>query len=127
MIKLLFLFIFGFCSIAHAETYAVDRADGGVSIISYNESASDTLQDVVRDLGFEGRPIKRISESDIPASREDRDSWTVQGKKIVIDTDKKQAREAAKAEKEAEKDAVLAKLKISKKEAEALKRVTNGI
>lgn len=120
MRKLLILFLFGFCSVSYADTYAVDRSDGGVSIINYNEGSKDTLQEVIHDLGFDGRPVKRISASDLPSTREDRKYWTLQGNKVVVDAAKKQVAEAEKAAKEAEKDAVLAKLKISKAEFEKL-------
>lgn len=120
IIGFLFVFSIFFSFTVYADTYAVDRADGGVSIINYNEGSKDTLQDVIHDLGFDGRPVKRVSASDLPSTREDRKYWTLQGNKVVVDTAKKQVAEAEKAAKEAEKDAVLAKLKISRAEFEKL-------
>lgn len=102
------------------ESYAVERADGGVSIVHYYENSSDTLDKVLKDVGLEGRPFRRVQASDLPQTREDRNFWTLQGGKVVVDAAKKQAAEDAEAAKEAEREAVLEKLKISKEEFEKL-------
>lgn len=95
----------------YAETYAVERSDGGVSIIYYQEGSGDSLETVIKDLGFTGYPIKKIIPSDFPTDRSDRNYWKLNdvpvGKKVVIDTDKKQADETAKAAKEVRKQALL--------------------
>ena len=96
---------------ARAETYAVERADGGITVVAYQDGANDSLETVLRDLGLLGRPIKKVSNEDFPSDRSDRDFWKLNdipiGKKIVIDTVKKQAKEAEKAQKELRKQALL--------------------
>ena len=93
----------------HAEElYAVERADGGVSIVNYFGGKS--LEEVLKSSGLEGRPIKPITRADLP-SRADRNYWKMNdvpiGKKIIVDTVKRQEAEAAKAQKEARKQALL--------------------
>ena len=106
------------------DTYAVQR-DDGVSIVYYNPGSQKSLEQVLKDSGLEGKPLKRISPDDLP-SREDRNFWVLDdvpiGKKIKVDSSKKQAEEAKKQAKEAEKAAVLAKLKITKEELEKVTR-----
>lgn len=125
----LFLLLGSMCSKAlyAVESYAVERTDGGVSIVNYFEGSNDTLDDVLRDIGLSGRPIERISKADMPADRTDRNFWKLSGKKVVVDTVKKQAALDAKAQKDAEADSVLSKLKISRQEAQKLKEVISGL
>lgn len=93
------------------ELYAVERPDGGVSIIHYIPGSGDSLESVVNELGFSGFPIKRITKNDLPQDRTDRKYWKMNpvpiGKKIEIDTAKKTADETAKAAKEERKRALL--------------------
>ena len=106
------------------DTYAVQR-DDGVSVVYYNPGSQKSLDQVLKDSGLEGKPVKKISKDDLP-SREDRAFWVFNdvpvGKKIKVDTVKKQAEEAKKAAEEAERNAVLEKLKISKEELEKVIR-----
>lgn len=108
-----------------AESYAVEKPDGSVAIVNYFGGA-DSLSDVIEELGFSGYPIIRISASDLP-DRSDREFWSFNdvplGKKIKVDTDKKAAKEADKAQKRAEIDAVLLKLKVTEDEVKKLKDV----
>lgn len=94
-----------------AENYAVERPDGGVSIIYYHDGANDSLETVIKDLGFKGYPIKKIAASDFPSNRIDRKYWKLNqipiGKKIEIDNAQKQTDEAAAAQIEIRKRAVL--------------------
>ena len=128
MKKLIFVFFIVFSSNVYniyADTYAVERPDGGVSIIYYNEGASDSLESVINDLGFKGFPIKKVDVSDLPPDRSNRKYWKLNdipvGKKIIIDSVKKQVDLDAQAQKEIEKDAVFTKLKISRAEFEKIK------
>ena len=95
MKKLIFVFLIILSSPAFAETYAVERADGGVTIIDYNESANQSLETTLNDFGLSGRPIKRVLLPDFPSDRKDRKYWKMNdvpiGKKIIIDTVKKDA------------------------------------
>lgn len=117
MKKYLFISLFLFCSVCHAddfEKYVVDRPDGGISIVYVVNGSRDDIYDVLKSQGMEEYPYRRL-EGELP-SREDRDSWTRNGKKIVVDRDKKEAKQAQKAKREADKQAALAKLKLSEKE-----------
>jgi len=105
-----------------AETYAVDRADGGVSIVNYFDGASKSLDQVLNDIGLHGRPFKKIANGDMPQTKQDRNFWKLLGSKVVVDAVKKQAHLDALAAKEAEKDAIYAKLKISREEFEKIKK-----
>ena len=111
MKKLIFLSLILFSVPAYAEMYAVERPDGGTSIIYYQEGSNDSLESVINDLGFKGFPIKKITPSDLPPDRSNRKYWKVNeipiGKKIMIDSNKKQADEAAQQSTEARKRAVL--------------------
>lgn len=111
---------------AEEEIYSVQRDDGGVSIVHYNPASKDSLEDVLRESGLDGLFARKISASDLPASKADREFWKASGKKVVVDQAKKQQSEAEKSQKEIEKQAVLAKLKISKNEADALLGAKNG-
>jgi hypothetical protein len=120
MIKFFFL-LFLFPTVLFAsEKYAVERPDGGVSIIHYQPSSSEPIEEVIHSLGFDGLPIRKVNDSDIPSERTDRKYWTVLGKKIVVDTATKQADLDAKAQKQAQKEAVLVKLKITQAELEKI-------
>lgn len=123
--KRLIILMLIFCPLANAEEiYAVKKPNGSVSIIHYQEGSKDTLDDVIKDLGYDrsGYSVVQISEKDIPSDRSERDFWTLRGKKIVVDNDKKQSEADAKNAKEAQRDAVLAKLKISRTELRDLLR-----
>lgn len=93
------------------ELYVVEKPDGSVSIINYILGSGDSLEGIVNDLGFSGLPIKKITKNDLPNDRSDRKYWKLNqipiGKKIEIDTVKKQADETAKTIKEARKQALL--------------------
>ncbi len=102
------------------EKYAVLRPDGGVSIICYDPEQGKTLQSVIQELGFSGLPIQYLNNSDIPIDRSDRNFWTLQGKKIVVDQVKKQAALDAQALLDAKQTQAFAKLKISKEDWENL-------
>jgi len=119
---IVFATIILFSSSAFASMYVVERPDGGVSIVNYVDGSSDSLEDVLRDLGFKGFPILEIDQSDIPKSKEDRSFWVMNkvpmGSKIKVDSAKKQAHLDALAGKETEKLAILEKMGISKAEYE---------
>jgi len=120
LITVLFLFIFSQAAYAEWELHAIDRADGGVTIVNYNTEANDTLEDVIRDMGFAGRPRVSITRSDIPTDRSDRAHWKIQGNRVVVDQVKKAAAQAAEAQKEGKKNAALAKLGITGQELREL-------
>lgn len=72
-----------------------------------------------------GTSFTVVNESEIPQTngqwdKSDREFWKLNGNKVEVDQVKKQAKEAEKAQKEADKNAVLAKLKISKEELQKL-------
>ena len=109
------LFLVSFSSSAFASTYAVDRPDGGVSIVNYSEGSSDSLEDVLKAQGFSGYPVSKVEVSELP-SRADRKYWKKNGNKVEVDAVKKSADLAGQADKDAKKAAALAKLKVTHKE-----------
>ena len=118
MIKYLisFLIVFLAQSIVYAtEVYIVDRsADNLPAAIHYHsESSPYTVQEELRYAHFENYPIEKASLSDIPVTKEDRKYWKLNpspfGKRVVIDTVKKQADIDEKAAKKAAKKNTLAK------------------
>lgn len=125
MKKLIFaaaILIFGHIS-AQASQYAVQGADGVLYIIDYVDGSSKALDEIVAAGGLTGRPIRAITDSDLPDFK-DRDFWKLNdvpiGPAIIVDGVKKQAHADAVAAKEAKKGAVLFKLKISKQELDDL-------
>lgn len=105
--KYLFLILFlSFSVNAYADSYAVQRDDGGVTLVHYIEGSSDSLADVLTELGLMGKPIIRIEESDLPP-RSDRDYWEFNdvpiGKKLRVNTAKKAAKEAEKNDRRAKR------------------------
>lgn len=123
MIFILMILMF-FCQTAEAALYAVEREDGEVSIVNYNEGSSDSLYDVMNDLGFIGKPIRAIKETDLPDTREDRKFWKINdvpiGKKIVIDETKKQVAIDKALEKKNKKDKALQKIGLTEQELQEL-------
>lgn len=111
-------------SIAYAGRYLVEKPDGSVTVVEYVEGSKDSLSDVLDSFGLQGLPIDALNPGDLPATRIDRKYWKKNpvpiGSKVIIDTVKKNADLALEAKKQAEKDAVLLKLKISEDELKAL-------
>ena len=126
MILLILFLLFSPAVYAQTEMYAVQRDDGGVSIVYYIPGSSDTLEDVLRENELEGKPVKRIKEDAFQESKADRDFWTFAGSKIRLDQFKKQEAQVQKQAKESKKDEVLGKLKISEEDAKALREVINA-
>ena len=125
MIKFLIIFLMIFQPISFASMYAVERPDGSLSILHYFEGSSDTLEEVVSELGYEGYAIYPITKDDLP-DKADGKFWVMDGNKIKVDNVKKQAHLNKVAQEEAEIDAVLEKLKISKDELAKLKKGLKG-
>lgn len=103
------------------EIYEVRKPDGSISIHTYFNNPNKTLEDTLRDAGLAGLPIRQISLADLPADKTDRKYWKSNGSKITIDGVKKQQDIDAVNQKNAERDAVLSKLKISLQELEKIK------
>lgn len=120
MKKLLIILLFLFPCVLNADNssdiYAVERPDGGVSIVYYLNGSGDSFDQVLKDLGFKDYPVLKIDKSEIPVSKSERKYWKHNNGKIQIDAVKKSADLALKAEKEAKKSAALAKLKLTKQE-----------
>lgn len=98
------------CGSAEAK-HCVSDADGLKVLIGVNQSC----EDYAKELGV------AITLVDSLPAREDRKYWKLDGSKVVVDSVKKQADIDKKAQAQAEKDAVLLKLKITKEEFEKLK------
>lgn len=124
MIMILILGLILFPSVVFSDVatdkYMVERPDGGVTVIYYVSGSKDSIEDVIKSYGLSGLPYQKVNASDIPATRIDRKYWKKSGNSMGIDTVKRQSDIDAKTAKEAEKDAVLTKLKISKDEFKKL-------
>lgn len=130
-----FLFISGVCEAS--QMYAVERDDGGISIVTYEDGSKDSLADVLKDMGlmysFDPHKIYAISKSDLPADRADRRYWKLNkvgiGPRVLIDTDKKQAdidrKKNEKILKKQKRDVVLGKLNITESELKDLNENTD--
>lgn len=109
------LFLMPLTANAEWEHYSVEKPDGSVHTIGYDNRTNKSLADNVKELGFEGFPIIRVTVSDMPSpTKVDRKYWKMNdvpiGKKIVIDNVKKQIDLDANADKKAKKDAVKQKI-----------------
>lgn len=120
LIFILFLMI---PQILWAGEYAVSRPDGGVSLVVYNENSEDTLEEVLRDLGLYGQPIKKVTDAD-KAAVEYRDAWALNdipmGKKIKVDEDKVHIKNEMEKVKDIEKKRIMEKLKLTEDELAVL-------
>lgn len=125
--SLLFISLFSQSIASYAqseEIYLIEKPDGTVAVHHYFIGSKDTLEDAINNAGLSGLPMKNITQSDIPASKEDRKYWkknTGIGKAITIDLVKKQADIDLKTAQDAQKAALLTKLKITEEEAKLLK------
>ena len=91
-----------------------------VKIVSINSNSTDAdLQKVADKAGLTGS-FESITDADIPVSREDRDSWEVQGGKVKVNAVKKAAKDAEKQAKKDAKNATLIKLGITEEELKDL-------
>lgn len=116
MIKFLILFLLISTNL-YAEKYVVEKPDGSVAVINYVTGSQDSLDDVIQENGFSGAIYE---EAKTLPPREDRKYWKKSGSFVVVDSVNKQKDLDAKAAKEAEKEAVFSKLKISKEEYEKI-------
>ena len=105
-----------------------ERPDGGISITHFgseDKRANETDDEFITrhtnrlklDPAFASYTMTIIPSSDIPTDRANRNEWSLKSGKVIVDPVKVQAKQDAQAEK----DAVLAKLKISKEEFDILK------
>lgn len=117
-----FLFTFLVCSTAFADLYVGEKQDGSVSQLNYIQGSSDSLSQVEREQGFVSGSLVRVDAKTLP--QEEIKYWKLVGGEIVVDHAKKESdNDSKRAEKEARsqaKQAVLAKLKITKAELKTL-------
>lgn len=122
-----------FCYPVYAEKFMVEAKDGSARRIDYVAGASDSLADVISDLGHTGGRVIRYKESDLPPA-EDRQYWKLNdipiGKKVVVDELKKDydamQSENDKKEKEEKIAATIKKICPSCTEAE-FRDLINGL
>lgn len=119
MILLMLLLLFCGTARAEWETYAIEHPDGSVTVQGLESSIED-INSVIEKNNYSVSSVTQISSKDVPTNKADRTYWKKQGKKIVVDTDKKKENEDAKADKEAERASVFLKLGITKEEFEKL-------
>lgn len=122
--KKLFLFLLLMSpSLLFADMYAVEREDGGVSIINYY--GGEPLEKIVKELGFWGLPITKVSSEDLPDTKEDREFWKMNdlpwGDKIKVDSVKKTAEENNLKQKNKAREDLKKKLNVTDAELEILK------
>lgn len=73
---------------------AIERKDGGVSILQTTNEANSVEEEVNKWCALHGDQYvshRIITEKDLPSDKEarnSRDAWTVQGSKIVVDSSK---------------------------------------
>lgn len=96
------------------ERYAVKNPDGSVRILVYQGGNFD---EYLKSVGAYGLPLVAI---DSTPDKQDRKYWTLVNGHLTVDQFKKQADIDAIAQKQAKKDAVLGKLKISRQELKEL-------
>jgi len=101
-----------------ADQYVIENVDGTVALLTYFEASNDSLADVIKAAGLEGRPIKRaIPDSswvDDEGNKVDRKYWRFNnvpiGNPISIDNAQRQADEAAVTQRQNDRIAVRAKM-----------------
>ena len=105
-----------------SDKYLVEKPDGSVSILYYVPSSEKSLSQVLEDNGFSSYPVTALKADQIPTDRTDRNywKWSKADKKIMVDVDKKKIDLDKVTAAQAKKDAVLAKLKISKSDLQDL-------
>lgn len=111
---------------AHLDKKLVwQRADGGVSIThldSADKLEGETDDEFVARYTDRLKPVFGVDpivvdKNDLPKNRDNRNEWSLNGKKIEVDQTKVDAKEA----KEAEKQAVLDKIGITAEELGKIK------
>lgn len=128
LIVILSLFLLpNFCLASSLDKSAVwERSDGGISILTFDtrdmkegetEDQFTTRMIAKHQANFGSVAPQFVSKSNIPTDKTNRNEWSLKNGKVEVDPVKL----AAKAAKEAEKEAVLSKLKISKEELEKLR------
>lgn len=105
-------------NVSSADTVRAIQTSEGVAVMSSEQN----LDEAWESHPLKGNPFIDIDRSKLPDSS-DRKYWKILGSNVVVDVVKKQNDLDKRTAVEAEKTAVLAKLKISKKEAEALQEI----
>ena len=117
--------------ITYFNRVAVRDVNSGVSItrfseqdrLHYNQPDEDSFIAFYMNLRFPGEAYTVISEDDIPKDqngkwdKSQREHWSLKNKKVEVD----QAKVSAKEAKEAEKDAIYAKMGVTKEEYEKIR------
>lgn len=106
---------------ADCEYFAVENPDGSIKSVCYVSGSSDSLGDVLASIGVTNEKVEKVHPADLHLLSENVKNLKFQGKRIVVDQEKKNQEEIEKQDREAEREAVLAKLRITKEEFEKLK------
>lgn len=90
MKKLVFLiaFLLSISSGVYADTYAIQKEDGTISILYYGQNSSKTLEQAIQDAGMSGLPY--IAVSSVPDDRTARECWRILDNTIIVDETCKQ-------------------------------------
>ncbi len=97
----------------------ISHSDGGIAIIHpapksrrENEGEEEWLRRVFDKATPDGASYEDIDESEIPATREDRDAWELKDGKIEVNQAKKQQFDEDKQNKKNTKASAVSKLKV---------------
>lgn len=116
MKKIIFILsIFFICTPAFAERYRAVDDNGTVALVL----AVGNIDEAWGKHPLYGHAFLDIDSARLP-SIDDRKYWKISGNSVIVDSVKKQSDIDLKSAKESGKDAVLAKLKISKDEFDKL-------
>ena len=110
---ILFILFFLISTPVFAKQYLVEKPDGTIAILNYIDGAKDTLQDVLRDMGFSGYTVFPLKPSDFPAENINSKYWRVNygtGPRIRIDHTAIQADLDAEQQIQDDADDVLKKM-----------------
>lgn len=117
MIKILIFLLLFSCGNAYAyDLFAIDRSadDKTTVIMKYEPNGPYTLFQELQFRELENYPIKRIEKSDLPETKIDRKYWKLNdvpiGKKVIVDTFKKQIDLDFDIAEQASANAALAKM-----------------
>lgn len=107
------------------QVIVYERPDGGISIV--RPSGKLPIDQVLaKDVPSDAINPEIVDESTLPVKGSDRNFWVRKSGNIEVDAKKKQDFEDAQAVKEAETQAVLDKLSISKEELGMIKGIKVG-
>lgn len=125
MIKLILflLLVFQASAFAKMENYVVEQEDGSVANVVYNTESKDSLEDVLKSAKLDGKPILKVSVSDLPKEAKYRKAWKLENGRVVIDNGKKSQIDDALTSNKNKLKALKTKLGLTNDDIETLKQL----